>query len=94
MMSQLPKRNLTQYAEYFNLKGTSYHKHFQDALKQCKRLLLNKEEVAVQLFIEPINAKDENAIVVQAEMGHIWHNVGYIPGGRSKRLWMHWAKRK
>ena len=71
---------LQQYAEYFKIKGSTYHDHFQKALRQSKRMLLNKQEVPVQLIIEPINLKDENAIVVQAEIEGKWHPVGYIPG--------------
>ncbi|KAJ7373264.1 hypothetical protein OS493_012853 [Desmophyllum pertusum] len=75
----------TQYAEYFKLKGSTYHEHFQNALRQCKRLLLDREEVRVQLVIEPANAKDENAIVVQAELEGMWHPVGYIPGAKVRK---------
>ena len=32
----------TLYAEYFKLKGSTYHEHFQKALKQCKQLLITK----------------------------------------------------
>ena len=62
----------THYAEYFKLKGSTYHEHFQKALKQSKRSLLNKQEVPIQLDIELANAKDENAIVVQAKLEGMW----------------------
>ena len=75
----------THYVEYFKLKGSTYHEHFQKALKQSKRSLLNKQEVPIQLVIEPANAKDENAIVVQAELEGMWQPVGYIPAIKVKK---------
>ena len=62
---------IIQYSEYFNLEGSNYHKHFQSALRQCKRLLINKE-IPVQLMIEPTNMQDENAITVQVKVDHVW----------------------
>lgn len=79
----------THYTEYFKVKGSTYPDHFQKALRKCKRLLLDKEEVPVQLLIEPTNVADENAIIVQAELEHQWHPVGYIPGVKVKKQWMH-----
>jgi len=32
-----------------------------------------------------VNAKDENAIVVQVKLGHLWQPVGYIPGAKVKK---------
>lgn len=75
----------THYTEYFKVKGSTYHDHFQKALRKCKRLLLDKEDVPVQLLIEPTNVADENAIIVQAELEHQWHPVGYIPGVKVKK---------
>ena len=75
----------TLFTEYFKLKGSTYHDHFQKALRQCKRLMLDKKEVAVQLVIEPANVADENAIIVQAELDSMWHPVGYIPGVKVKK---------
>ena len=31
-----------------------------------------------------MNAKDENAIVVQVKLGHLWQPMGYIPGAKVK----------
>jgi len=58
----------TCYTEYFKLKGSTYHDHFQNTLRKCKRLLLDQQEVLVQLVMEPTNKEDENAIIVQAEL--------------------------
>ncbi|KAL9977484.1 hypothetical protein ACROYT_G014892 [Oculina patagonica] len=76
---------ITHYTEYFKVKGSTYHEHFQNALRKSKRLLLDKEDVPVQLIIEPTNVADENAIIVQAELEHKWHPVGYIPGVKVKK---------
>ena len=75
----------TCYTEYFKLKGSTYHDHFQNSLRKCKRLLLDQEEVPVQLVIEPMNKEDENAIIVQAELENVWNPVGYIPGANVKK---------
>lgn len=72
------------FTEYFQLKESSFHTHFQDALKSCKRLTLDKKEIPMQLLIEPANAKDENAIVVQVKLDSTWHPVGYIPASKIK----------
>ena len=40
----------TLFTESFTLKGSSYHKHFQNALKICKQKMINKERVPVQLL--------------------------------------------
>lgn len=78
----LPKTRATQY---FKLKGSTYHDHFQKTLRKCKTLLLDQQEVPVQLVIEPRNREDENAIIVQAELENVWNTVGYIPGAEVKK---------
>ena len=70
----------TLYTEYFKLKGSTYHEHFQTALRHCKTLTRNKTEIQLKLAIEPTNKEDENAIIVQAELDGMWKPVGYIPG--------------
>ena len=75
----------TCFTEYFKLKGCTYHDHFQNTLRKCKRLLLDKQEVLVQLVIEPTNKEDENAIIVQAELENMWNPVGYIPSAKVKK---------
>lgn len=76
---------ITHYTEYFKVKGSTYHEHFQNALRKSKRLLLDKEDVPVQLIIEPTNVADKNAIIVQSELEHQWHPIGYIPGVKVKK---------
>ena len=70
----------TLFTETFGLKGSSFHKHFQKTLKLCKEQLLNKKTLAIKLRFEPINRRDENAILVLACPGSFWEPIGYIPG--------------
>ena len=82
----------TLFTEYFKLKGSTFHAHFQNALKRCKRLTLDKKDVAMQLLIEPANVKDENAIVVQVELDGTWQPVGYIPAVKVRKAMDAWKK--
>lgn len=68
------------FTESFTLKGCSYHEHFQTALKICKQKMVKKEPVPTQLSFEPVNRRDENAILVHACYDGSWKPVGYIPG--------------
>ena len=63
------------------------YEHFQKTLKLCKEQLLNKKTLAIKLHFEPINRRDENAILVLACPGSFWEPIGYIPGIKnSQRL--------
>lgn len=73
------------FTEYFQLKGSTFHTHFQNALKRSKRLTLDKKEIPTQLLIEPANSRDENAIVVQVKLDSTCHPVGYIPASKIKK---------
>ena len=77
--SDNPKETPALFTEYFKLKGSTFHAHFQDALRRCKRLSMDKRDISIKLLIEPANARDENAIVVQVQLDSTWHPVGYIP---------------
>ena len=68
------------FTESFTLKGCSYHEHFQTALKICKQKMVKKEPVPTQLSFEPVNRRDENAILVNVCYDGSWRPVGYIPG--------------
>lgn len=70
----------TCYTATFTLKGSSYHKHFRKTLKECKERLVNKKPVPIKLSYEPVNIRDENAILVHACPRNSWEPVGYIPG--------------
>ena len=87
-----PAVESAMYTEYFKLKGSTFHAHFQDALKRCKRLTLDKNEITMQLVIEPANIRDENAIVVQVELDNTWQPVGYIPAIKVKKAMDAWTK--
>ena len=58
--SDNPNETPTLFTEYFKLKGSTYHAHFQDALRRCKRLSMDKRDISLKLSIEPANARDEN----------------------------------
>ena len=42
--------------------------------------MIKKEAVPVQLSFEPVNRRDENAILVHASLDDLWKPIGYIPG--------------
>ena len=69
----------TMFTETFTLKGSSFHDHFQCALRLCRESLKKKESIPVKLIFEPVNRRDENAITVQAQFD-TWQPIGYIPG--------------
>lgn len=84
-------KDLDLFTEVTRLKGSSYHPHFQQYLKRCKELLLKNERPAVRLHFEPANKRDENAIVVQAELvqatgGKEWQPIGYVPGPKVPKV--------
>ena len=55
-----------QFSEVMVLKGSSFHKHFQGVVRSCKQLMLSGTAPRLCLSQEPMNMKDENAIVVKA----------------------------
>lgn len=83
--------NVEMFSETMNLKGSSYHSSFQNHLRQCKELLMKKEEVNIRLHFEPTNRRDENAIVVQVKLcdssgEKLWKPIGYIPGPKVPKV--------
>ena len=74
------EESCTLFTETFTLKGSSFQEHFQLGLKMCKEALIKKNTVPVKLVYEPINRRDENAILVHTECDNTWRPVGYIPG--------------
>ena len=46
---------------------------------------MDKREISIKLLIEPANARDENAIVVQVQLDSTWQPVGYIPAVKIKK---------
>lgn len=71
--------DMVLYAERFKLRGSTFHNVFQLALKNCQQKRANKEEIACKLQVQPVNIKDENAIVAQAYLDDRWQSLGYIP---------------
>ena len=45
----------TVCTETFTLKGSSFHDHFQCALRLCRESLKKKESIRVKLVFEPVN---------------------------------------
>ena len=76
-----------RYTEKFKLKGTSFHNHFQSALRHFKFCQLSElEPPALSLHFEPVNKREENAIVVIAEIDGTTDPIGYIPGSRVEKI--------
>jgi len=69
----------TMFTETFSLKGSSFHDHFQCALRLCRESLKKKQTIPLKLIFEPVNRRDENAIIVQAGFD-TWQPIGYMPG--------------
>lgn len=78
-VTRVADQNTQLFTETFTLKGSSFHEHFQWGLKQCKVAFIRKDKIPVKLVFEPMNVKDENAIIVQV-MIDTWKPIGYIPG--------------
>ena len=74
------------YTETFTLKGSSFHEHFQRTLKSCKEKMINKETILIRLGFEPVNRRDENAVLVHACPGDTWEPIGYIPAVRVPKV--------
>ena len=41
---------------------------------------MNKETISITLGFEPVNRRDENAVLVHVRPGDTWEPIGYIPG--------------
>ena len=92
--SDNPDETPALFTEYFKLKGSAYHAHFQDALRRCKRLSMEKRDISIQLLIEPANARDENAILFKCNStapGNLWAIFLLL---KSRKQWMLWRKMK
>lgn len=75
------------YCETFSLKGSTFHRDFQNVLGDCKQqMLLENGSVEIKLSKEPMNVNDENAIVVQAKVNDGFSTIGYIPGKKLKKI--------
>ena len=45
---------------------------------------MDKRDISIKLLNEPVNARDENAIV-QVQLDNTWQPVGYIPAVKVKK---------
>ena len=77
--------DVEQFAEIVSMKGTTFHGHFQEALHACKQLMLDGHTPELSLSPEPVNKRDENAIVVKALLG-VWKPIGYIPASKVPKV--------
>ena len=77
--------DVEQFAEVILMKGTTFHSHFQEALHACKQLMLDEHAPELSLSPEPVNKRDENAIVVKALLG-VWKPIGYIPAPKVPKV--------
>ena len=83
---QLSDEEIQTFSETFDLKVSTFHQQFQIALQKCKQKLIDNIPVELQLAIEPVNVKDENAIVVQVNLDGIFTAIGYIPGRKVQKV--------
>ena len=42
--------------------------------------MIKKETILIRLGFEPVNRRDENAVLVHVCPGETWEPIGYIPG--------------
>ena len=74
------------FAEKMKLKGCSYHEQFQSTLKSCQRMIASGNVVAVELHLESVNLRDDNAIVAQAKVDGRLQSLCYIPVGKIPKV--------
>jgi len=75
-----------QFAEYFALKGSSYHKDCQKTLCKCKQLQLQNDNINLRVTVELTNIRDKNAVIVEAYIDNDWYRIGYIPKEKSRKV--------
>ena len=61
-----------QFTENFTLEESSYHEDCQKALRKCKELQLQKENINLRVTPEPTNIRDKNAVIVEAYINSDW----------------------
>lgn len=75
-----------QFAEYFALKGSSYHKDCQKTLCKCKQLQLQNDNINLRVTVELTNIRDKNAVIVEAYIDNDWYRIGYIPKEKLRKV--------
>ena len=75
------EESIPLFTEYVGLRGSSFHADCQSTLKKCRKILVAKGTVTVELRLqtEPDNIRDCNAIIVQAKLNLQWDRISYIP---------------
>ena len=74
------------FTEVYKLKGSSYHEDFQQALRICKFKLINNNFPHLRCHLEPTNAQDVNAVVVQVLLDDKWCPIGYVPAKKVQKV--------
>ena len=65
------------HCQTFAGRGSYWEEKYQRALKTCRQMLGNNEDVVVQLVFEPENLQDRNAIRFDVNLNGSWHPLGY-----------------
>ena len=52
----------------------------QKALRAAQRKIAAKEEVEVKISDQPVNVKDDNALIAKELLSDVYEPIGYIPG--------------
>ena len=74
--------------EVFKLKGCSFHPAMRKALRAAQRKIAAKveEEVQVKIFDQPVNLKDDNALIAKVLLSYVYETIGYIPGRKVQKF--------
>ena len=72
--------------EVFKLKGCSFHPAMQKALRAAQKKIAEKEEVEVKIFDQPVNVKDDNALIAKVLLSDVYEPIGYIPGRKVQKF--------
>ena len=76
--------NPLKFTVTFKCIGTQHDMHAQSILSKVSQILRNGQEVPVNIYPEPENPHDANAIASKCWVDDKWHRIGCRP--RSIRL--------
>ena len=62
----------------FKCIGTQHDMHAQSILSKVSQMLGNGQEVPVNIYTEPDNPYDANAIAFKCWVDNKWHRIGYV----------------
>ena len=75
------------FTKYVCLRGSTYHRDCQNALKKCHAMIFAKQNVPLRLEFEPhIYVRDKNAIIVEVDIKDSWARIGYIPKQKAPKF--------